>query len=135
MEHFLAEGQPLQIASSDAGVVADWLRDKTSLSVKVPQGDPDGARLLGGRKCKIGGETAAFAVYKVGNEPVSFVALPEPDDVLAEMEHVNREGHTFWIDRCKGHTILACRRGKLVYAMVSRLPEEAMMPLMEDTPH
>ncbi len=33
-------------------------------------------------------------------------------------------------DRCRGHTVVACSRGGVVYAVVSRLPEEHLLVLM-----
>ena len=121
MEHFVAENQPLQIVSSDAEVVSNWLKDRTALDVTMPAGDPHRATLLGGRKCKIAGETAAFAAYRFGDETISLVALAESNDVLSGMKRVERDGHTYWIDRCQGHTVVACRRGKRLCSGVAPL--------------
>ncbi len=129
-DHFVAEAKPLQIVSADAKEVSDWLRDRTALAVSVPIVDSATGMLLGGRKCKINGARAAFAMYRVGDEMVSVVALRESDQALARMKRINRNGHTHWVDHCRGHTVLACRRGELIYAIVSRLTEEAMFPLM-----
>jgi len=129
-DHFVTEAKPLQIVSANAKEVSDWLRDRTALAVNVPPVDPRTGSLMGGRKCKINGKPAAFIVYRIGKEMVSVVALRESDDVLAPMKRVERDGHTHWIDHCRGHTILACRRGELIYAVVSRLPEESLSLLM-----
>jgi anti-sigma factor RsiW len=132
-DHFVRESKPLQIVSEDAQVVSDWLHEKTALAVNVPNVDAATATLMGGRKCKINGKPAAFAVYRVGSELASVVALRESEDALSRMKRVDRDGHTHWIDHCRGHTVLACRRGDLIYAVVSRLAEETLAPLMPPT--
>jgi anti-sigma factor RsiW len=132
-DHFVTEAKPLQIVSADAKEVSNWLRDRTALAVSVPSVDPAVASLMGGRKCKINGKPAAFAVYRIGNEMASVVALHESDEALMHMNRVERNGHVHWVDHCRGHTVLACRRGELIYAVVSRLPEETLYPLMQRT--
>jgi len=132
-DHFVTKGKPLQIESADATEVSAWLRDRTALAVNVPNVDRGVASLRGGRKCEINGSIAAFAVYAIGDELASLVVLKISGDALSRMERVERGGHTHWVDRCRGHTVLACRRGELVYAVVSRLSEEALSELMPPT--
>ena len=129
-EHFVSGAKPLQIVSADATDVSKWLRDRTALAVSVPSIDSATGVLLGGRKCKINGVPAAFAMYRVDDEMVSVVVLHESDEALARMKRIDRNGHTHRVDHCRGHTVLACRRGDLIYAIVSRLAEAAMLPLM-----
>lgn len=128
--HFVTGAKPLQVVSADAEEVSRWLREQTALAVRVPSVDPAIGRLEGGRKCKINDKPAAFAIYQVGEATVSVVALQESDEALAHMKRIDRDGHTHWVDHCRGHTVLACRRGELIYAIVSRLPEESLLPLM-----
>lgn len=132
-DHFITEAKPLQIVSSNAAEVSDWLRKRTALAVSVPVVDPAMGMLRGGRKCKINGKPAAFAVYAIGDELASLVVVRESEEALARMKRIDRNGHTHWVDHCRGHTVLACRRGELIYAVVSRLPEEMLSPLMPPT--
>lgn len=133
--HFLDEGQPLQLRSDDGARVSRWLADQTQLAVYLPS-PPDGrARLVGGRKCKIAGRLAAFAVYDLDGTPASLVVLAADEDELAGMQCVRHADGIHWVDRCRGHTVVACRRGELVYAAVSKLSEEKLLILMEDTQH
>lgn len=129
-DHFVTESKPLHIVSTDPAEVSEWLRDRTALAVAVPVVDPAVGALVGGRKCKINGKSAAFAVYRVGNELASVVALQESEEALSPMKRVERNGHTHWIDHCRGHTVLACRRGDLIYAVISRLTEDSLSALM-----
>ncbi len=129
-DHFVTASKPLGIVSSDADQVSRWLQEQTTLVVRMPAVDSSIAELQGGRKCKIGGKPAAFAVYRVGNELASVVAMHEAEESLAHLRRIERDGHTHWVDRCRGHTVLVCRRGELIYAVVSLLPEESLSLLM-----
>lgn len=129
-EHVLQENIPLQFASSDSSVVADWLRASTGLHVTLPPIDSAHGKLLGARTCKVRGRTAAFAMYELAGSPASLVVLRDPSVKLDEMERVEHQGKLHRVDRCKNHTVVACRRGGLVYAAVSTLPKEALVHLM-----
>ena len=67
--------------------------------------------------------------------PASLVATDAEGLEMAGMKKVDHDGRTHWLDRCKGHTVIACRRGDLVYAAVSTLPEEQLSCLMMDATH
>lgn len=129
-EHFEEKGRPLQIASSDPSAVSSWLADQTALVVALPHLNERDGKLIGARKCKIDGKPAAFAIYDLGGTLASLVVLPGAHPDVDTMERVEQGGHTHWVDRCKGHTVLACKRGPLVYAAVSTLPEDRLFPLM-----
>lgn len=132
-DHFQSQGKPLEIVSDDASIVSKWLRDQTALAVHVPIVDPARGSLIGGRKCEVNGTPGTFTAYRLGDELASVVVLGVPDDALARMKRIDRNGHTHWVDHCRGHTVLACRRGDLIYAVISRLPEELLSPLMPPT--
>lgn len=131
-QHFHEEGGEVQFASGDPRVVSAWLRAQTALPVEVPASGE--FRLLGGRKCKREGAAVAFAAYTEGGAAASVVALPMDDAELSSMRWIEEDGHAHWVDRCKGHTIVACRRGELVYAAVSTLPEGRLLSLMDGAP-
>ena len=129
-EHFQETGQPLQIASSDPNEVANWVADQTAFNVSLPAlAEPHG-KLLGARKCVIDGKPAALAAYDINGSLASLVVMPGTYPDFDNMERIEQGGHTHWVDRCKGHTVLACKRGPLVYAAVSKLPEDRLLALM-----
>jgi anti-sigma factor RsiW len=133
-EHFQEKGRPLQIASSEPDVVSEWLARQTALAVTLPPVHEAGGKLLGARKCKINGKPAAFAVYELKDTIASLVVLPASENDLKPMTRVQKGERVHWLDRCRGHTVLACRRGALVYAAVSSLPEERLLCLMPSPP-
>jgi len=129
-ERFQEKGQPLQIASSDPSEVSNWLADQTAFSVALPVlAEPHG-RLLGARKCVIAGRPAALAAYDIQGSLASLVIMLGTYPDIDNMKRVEQDGHTHWVDLCKGHTVLACKRGALVYAAVSTLPEDRLAALM-----
>lgn len=129
-EHFQEKGQPLQITSSDPIEVSDWVADQTAFNVTLPALAESHGKLLGARKCVIDGKPAALAAYDINGSLASLVVMPGTYPDIDNMERIEQGGHTHWVDRCKGHTVLACKRGPLVYAAVSRLPEDRLLALM-----
>lgn len=135
LEHFLETGRPLQIASADPVEVSLWLLEETAIRVSLPSGGSCASALQGGRKCKLNGRPAAFAIYDMDGTAASLVVIAETDRILDGMTHVRQAGRSHWIERCKGHTVVACKRGALVYAAVSTLPEEDLLCLMTGSTH
>jgi len=129
-QHFQANGQPLQIASSNPGEVSNWVANQTAFNVTLPALAAPHGKLLGARKCVIDGKPAALAAYDINGSLASLVVMPGTYPDIDNMERIEQGGHTHWVDRCKGHTVLACKRGPLVYAAVSKLPEDRLLALM-----
>jgi len=134
-EHFVNNGQPVQIASDDAQAVSGWLRSQTQLPVTLASAAGGHCKLIGGRKCEIGGRPAAFAVYEMNGKPASLVVVPSAVANFKGMRSTEHEGSAYWVDRCKGHAVVACQQGDLVYACVSTLAEEELLHLMSETVH
>lgn len=129
-EHFQQKARPLEIASADRGVVSDWLRDKTALALVLPTIDVVHGKLLGGRKCSLEGQSAALALYEVKGVLVSLVVV-STDVARLDLKSPSLGGEKpHFVNRCKGRTVVACTRGSLVYAAVSTLPAEDLLPLM-----
>lgn len=129
-QHFQANRQPLQVASSNPGEVSNWLAAQTVLTVTLPKVEEKEAKLLGARKCQIAGKPAALAAYNINGSLATLVVVPGAHPDVDNMARVEHDGHTHWVDRCKGHTVLACKRGPLVYAAVSKLSEDRLLALM-----
>lgn len=132
-EHFQEKGQPLQIASSDPIEVSNWVADQTAFQVTLPALTDAHGKLLGARKCTIDGKPAALAAYDLHGSLASLVIMPGANPDIDNMERVEHQGHSHWVDRCKGHTVVACKRGALVYAAVSTLPEDRLLALMTNS--
>lgn len=133
--HFLSEGKAVQIESGDRLIVGDWLRRRTALALALPVAIDPPCRLLGGRKCRIAGRSAAFAAYDMDGAPASLVAMAAEEADLKEMKQIRHEGAPRWVKHRKGFTVVASRRKQLVYVAVARLPEEELFCLVADVVH
>ena len=123
-EHFVDQGAYVQLASGDATEVTDWLGRKTDLAVVLPTSADPQCKLIGARKCSREGKPVAFAVYEMDGTLVAVAALASSPEYLKQMDERRYDGNRYWVDRRRGHTVVACRRGELVYTAVSTLPEE-----------
>ena len=132
-QHFLAKGRPVQLASADAAELSTWLRNQTHLDVTLPPAHGH-CKLLGARRCTIAQRPAALASYEMRGTPATVVVIPGTPADLEKMQVVEQDGRTHWVDRCRGHTVVACRRGDLIYAAVSTLGEAQLVHLMEAAP-
>ncbi len=130
-QHFLDEGSKLQIESSDRSDVSRWLESKTQLAMALPDSSDPRCRLLGGRKCTIAGAAAAFAVYEMNGVTASLVALPSHSADLESMTAVQSHGSTHWVAKRGAYTVLAKRRGDLIYAAAAQLPMEELTCLLK----
>ena len=92
-------------------------------------------KLIGARKCKIADRPAAFALYDMEGTAVSLVATNAAVADLGTMKRTDSHGDEVWVDRCKGHTVVAKRQGKLVYAAVSTLPQNDLIHFIESVVH
>jgi anti-sigma factor RsiW len=131
-DYFLSEGRPVQIASTDRREVSEWLHSTTGLSVNLPATRGSHCKLIGARKCKLSGQPAAFASYEMDASPACLVVLAGDTSVLDKMERVSHDGRTFWVDRCKDHSIVACVRDELIYAAVSRTDKDDLIHFMSE---
>ena len=133
--HFVDEGKTLQLASADAAEVSMWLRGQTGLEVSIVAMTGQRCKLIGARKCKLAGRPAAFALYEMGGTAVSLVATDAAVADMGTMKRADSHGDEIWVDRCKGHTVVAKRQGKLIYAAVSTLPQNDLIHLIESVVH
>ncbi len=133
--HFVNEGKNVQLASADADEVSTWLREQTGLEVSIAATTGLRCKLIGARKCKLAGRPAAFALYDMEGTAVSLVAADAAIANMGTMKRADIHGDEVWVDRCKGHTVVAKRQGQLVYAAVSTLPQNELIHFIESVVH
>ncbi len=133
--HFVAKGKAVQLASADAGEVSAWLRGQTGLEVSIAATTGPRCKLIGARKCKLAGRPAAFALYEMKGTAVSLVAADAALADMGTMKRADSHGAEVWVDRCKGHTVVAKRQGLLIYAAVSTLPQNELIHFIESVVH
>lgn len=74
--------RPCDFESSDPEAVASWLEDQLGYPVSVAV--PEGARLIGGRLCRIEGTRTAAVMYRTESSPLT-VFVPPPSSRAASM--------------------------------------------------
>lgn len=129
-EHFVEEGQVLQITSSDRATVSAWLEEKTGMGLGRLDPADTAARLRGGRKCNLDGEIAAFAVFDLKGKPVSLVVVDDSVIDLYGMQQAACGRSMCWAAKDDSYHVVACRRRGLIYAAVAELPRETMLTFL-----
>jgi len=108
------------IASTDATVIARWLRERVAFAVHVPE--LKGAALIGARLCYVNGERGAVLQYVAEGRLVSYYAMPGAEDGTVPASRFESEARA-------GYTVVAWRRAGLTYALVGDLPRERLTAL------
>jgi anti-sigma factor RsiW len=129
-EHFVESGKLLQLQSSDPQEASGWLQERTQVATALPIMHHDHCKLVGARLCKVTDRPAAFALYEIDGEPASFVALAGSAADLRDMRMVSRGGRAHWVDRCRGHTVVATVTNGVVRAAIGRVSEEQLLWLI-----
>lgn len=127
-DEFVARGRPVQIASTDREQVADWVGHELHANVELPTMRGQ-CKLIGARKCDLAGRPGALISYDVGGQPASLLVLTHGD---LDYGGMTKADSAHWIDRCKGHTLIAFRRGDLTYVAVAQLPQSQLLELVPD---
>lgn len=130
-EDFVQQGKPVQLASADPRRVSAWLADQLGTEVPLPSSGRALGNLIGARSCRVGDEPAVLVSYEIKGAPVALVITKDKQIDLDGMQRApdGKRGH--WVHRCKGRTVVACARNKLIYAAVSSLPADPLLALVQ----
>ncbi|MGB0646764.1 MAG: anti-sigma factor family protein [Bradymonadia bacterium] len=118
LDHHQLE-MPLELPSPRTGEVDHWLEEKLPFKVHSPTFHDGRVQLLGGRLSRVRwsdqrvSRPAAHLVYLVDGKKMSVLVFQENDDV--------RSDEVSWHEQAD-HRIAIFRRGRLRYAITSRLP-------------
>lgn len=126
-DDFVAHGRPVQIASDDRQRVADWVGRELDVRVELPAMHGH-CKLVGARKCNSAGRPGALVLYDVDGQPASVLVL---SGVRLDFKGMTRAADSaHWVDRCKGHTIVASQEDGVTYAAVAQLPQSQLLELV-----
>lgn len=126
-DDFVAHGRPLQIASADRQQVADWIRRELDVRVELPAMHGR-CKLVGARKCDLAGQPGVLVLYDADGRPASVLVLTRVRLDFKGMTRAADSAH--WVDRCKGHTIVASQEDGVTYAAVAQLPQSQLLELV-----
>ncbi len=128
---FVQQGRQVQLASADPERVSTWLADQLGTEVSLPSSERVSGNLIGARPCRVGDEPAVLVSYEISGTPVALVITRDEQFDLDGMQRVPDGERGHWVHRCKGRTVVACARNKLIYAAVSSLPSDTLLALVQ----
>jgi anti-sigma factor (TIGR02949 family) len=120
--------RPAELASTDAGEIADWFRQRADLRVTVPDYSPSGIRLIGARLADSDERRAAYLLYEKGRTLLSVFMLPLGNrDTRIRGTSVSYRGHDYVTAERKGYHTVAWTDGQAVFGLVSSLDYDALL--------
>jgi hypothetical protein len=126
---YLANPQPAEIPGPDPRQVSLGLTSLLRFPVAAIDLQPEGARLLGGRKCQVHGEPIAFLLYDWKGERVSLYQIDGRKIVLPPLREVAFRGRRFQVGEAGGLSYVAWRAGAMNFVMVSGAKGEHLLRL------
>lgn len=126
---YLANPSPAQIPGPNAREVAVGLTPLLQFPVAEIDLETEGARLLGGRKCKAHGVPIAFLLYEWKGERVSLYQIDGRKLSLPPLQEVSFRGRSFRVGEADGLSYVAWQSGAMQFVMVSGAQPEQLVPL------
>jgi anti-sigma factor RsiW len=117
----VSQEKPVELYSKNTTQVALWFQGKIAHPILVPDYDPMGVQLLGGRVIQFGNRRVASVVYEKGRTKISLFAFSGAGDTtfLTDLREIRRDGQIFLAVEFQGQQMLLWDREEMVYAMVS----------------
>lgn len=112
---------PVELRSGNTQQVAFWLQGRIEHPILVPDYNPMGIQLLGGRVFQLADRRVASVVYKKEGKMLSLFALSGTGykGLLISLEEARRQGQVFLAFESEGQQMLLWGQGEMVYALVS----------------
>lgn len=126
---YLANPQPAQVPGPDPREVSRRMTLLVKFPVAAVDLQPEGARLLGGRKCQLQGVWVAFLLYDWKGERVSLYQIDERKITLPALRSTTFRGRTFRVGGADGLTYVSWRSGVMNFVMVSGAAPERLLRL------
>jgi len=120
---------PFDVESTDPSRINRWARRTLGWDVKLAALSTERRRQLGAASGRVNGIPALFVLYDVAGQPASVVIMPTAKVNLSPMRPPDDENGCYR-DRCRGHAVMAARRGVLTYFAVGQLPEHDLAELV-----
>ncbi len=121
--------RPVELHSENTQQVAFWLQGRVEHPILVPDYNPMGIQLLGGRVLQLGDRRVASVVYKKKEgKMLSLFALSGRGHkgLLIGLEEVRRHGQIFLAFESEGQQMVLWSQGGMLYALVSDVGWDAL---------
>jgi anti-sigma factor RsiW len=126
---YLANPQPAQIPGPDPRQVSRRLTSLLKYPVAVVDLQHEGARLLGGRKCRVQGVWIAFLLYDWKGERVSLYQIDGRKIAMPPLREIVSRGRCFHVSQIQGLSYVTWRSGAMNFVMVSGASPERLLQL------
>ena len=129
---------PLELTSSDAKALADFVSDKTKSTVALPAGlnalKPVGAGTAKFASLRTAPQGAFVRYDESGSESVTVLLHPWPEETPMAMNLRTYKGKEFWSARHGEFSVAAWKSadGKLLCSVISRRPKDEVLDLAFD---
>lgn len=120
---------PLELATADGNAVSNWFEDKVPFRFRAPRFSDPRVRLRGGRLTHLGDRDAAYLAYDLQGRALSVLVVRGDGGPVGGERAYDAGGRTVFAGRREAVSYAVFRDGDLVYALVSDLPETALVGL------
>lgn len=120
----------LRIVSTDGKKIEHWIGANTGINLKVPcdaRFSPCGACAMDESGRKI-----ACLFFGEGDERISFFIVPGDDSEIESVNIRQLKNMSLSCGTCTGNNYIAWHENKLLYILVSKLPEDTLLKLAEN---
>lgn len=120
----------LDIVSSDVQNIRRELAKQVQFSFVLPKFANYDSKAEGARVCLIGGKKGVHVIYRVGDNLVSYFAMPELNADLAYLKSFQIRGRTIYKAEYMGQRIFIWKQGAIYCALVSTISEDEMIKIV-----
>jgi anti-sigma factor RsiW len=120
--------RPAELATSDPGQVAEWVRSRAGMRVTVPDYSPSGIHLVGARLADAHERKAAYLLYEKGRTLLSVFMVPVSGrEAELRGRVVPYRGREYLAYEQKGFRTVSWADGQTLYGLVSVLDYDALL--------
>jgi anti-sigma factor RsiW len=124
---YLAKPSPAEFATRDARAAAGYLSRRLGYPVAAVDLSPEGAVLLGGRKCELQGVPIAFLFYDRRGTRLSLYQLDTRLARLPDLTPIPFRGHEYCVGRRGPVNLVAWQSGRLTFVIVSDMERSRLL--------
>jgi anti-sigma factor RsiW len=128
---FIDSGRPIDLITSDSTELRSWFTGKVTFTPPSPDPPTPEVHLLGGRLCFFMNRRIAAYMYRANGHLVALYVIPTERQQVTADKAGRRDiaGRTVGVRSLGGLTNFVWEDADLVFALISDMPEDAMMQL------
>lgn len=123
---------PQVVPTADRQKVGRWLEAKVGFQIDPPSGQEAGLRLMGGDVTYFLERKVACLLYGKGEKLVTLFVVPDEGVEVPRGDFRQVNGLELYVASHKGYGVIFWRRDKLLYSLVSELPQEELLGVVKE---